>query len=64
MASNSGTLIRFASFFDYDGHIGEVISIALGQPKGWDYPEFEELMPPRSLLNDYRDGKGDVGGVR
>ena len=42
--------IKFAQFFDTDGHIGEVLSIAVKEPKGFEFPKLECLVPPAEIV--------------
>ena len=50
--------IKFAQFFDTDGHIGEVLSIAVKEPKGFEFPKLECLVPPAEIVWGLK--RGDI----
>jgi uncharacterized protein YeaO (DUF488 family) len=54
--SGEREMIRVASFFKAQDHIGQVFSIARSQPRGRNFEEIPILFPDSLLLKEYKEG--------
>ena len=51
-------MISLTSYFDTNNHVGRVFGISVTQPKGYEFPTFQELVPPSGLV--WRTKAGEV----
>ena len=51
------SVISFASYFDTNNHCGRVFGISQTQPRGFEFPTFQELVPPADMVWKVKRGE-------